>query len=292
MENEFLKKLEEDFYVEFDQDDQYVLDEKGRVTELYLWGHNKTYGVSHDPQYVSDISILLPLCSHLKVLHINNWTVEDMSPLKHFSQLKELSLSGNNRIKNISGIEDLVALEYLDLSYNRIENIIGLEKLTKLKMLNLSANGIGSKGYIKKIEGLSSLLNLEGLYLQNNRITTIENINHLTKLKRLQVHQNEINDLENIDSLTDLTRLTIGNNLSKFPDLNNHLQLEELGIIGDFNEMGNLNSHPHLHTLNVRAESEFEHQDQLLNIESLKNIMVNGKTIKGNISQTFWTSDK
>ena len=222
MKNEFLTYLEENFYVEFDRDDGYTLDENGNVVELYLWGHNQTYGILGDPKHISDISILLPLSPSLKVLHINNWVVEDMSPLKHFIHLRELSLAGNNRIRKISGIENLTELTVLDLSYNGIEKIEGIGKLTNLKILNLSVNGLGASGSINKIEGLDTLLNLEALYLHDNEIQTIENINHLTSLKRLTLHHNKIRKLENMNALSGLTRLTIGNKLEEFPDLSNH----------------------------------------------------------------------
>ena len=43
----------------------------------------------------------------------------------------------NNIIEKIEGLECLVYLEWLDLSFNNIEVIEGLDKLTKLKDLTL-----------------------------------------------------------------------------------------------------------------------------------------------------------
>ena len=43
----------------------------------------------------------------------------------------------NNIIEKIEGLECLVNLEWLDLSFNNIEVVEGLEKLSKLKDLTL-----------------------------------------------------------------------------------------------------------------------------------------------------------
>ena len=292
MKNEFLNYLEENFYVDFDRDDSYKLDENGNITELYLWGHNHTYGVSHDPRYISDIALLLPLCNSLRVLHINGWTVADMSPLKYFVHLRELSLAGNNRIGKISGIEDLTRLEFLDLSYNRIEKIEGLGKLTDLKFLNLSVNILGTSGGIKKIEGLEAQTNLEALYLAENEIEHVENISHLSKLKRLTLHRNKIKVLEPVPALCGLTRLTIGGELVGFPDLHPYPLLEELGITGRFTEIPDLGFLEHLHTAVICGKKEIQNPEQLLKHKQLQNIEIEYKVRKGSVSPFFWTSDK
>lgn len=288
MKHEFLNYLEENFYVEFDGDDEYVLDENGNISELYLWGHNHLHLYSDDPKYISDLSVLLPLSTTLKVLHVNNWVVEDMSPLKQFTRLRDLSLSHSNRIKKISGIEELTELESLDLSGNDIKKIEGLEKLTRLKTLDLRANG-----YIKTIEGLDNLLQLEALYLQDNDISTIENLNHLSHLKRLKLHHNNIKTWENTEALSNLTMLTIGNKLRRFPDLSKHPLLEVLGIMSLVNKIENLDPLVHLHTLHMIHEtSHVNNPEEALQHDHLKNIIIDCEVLKGQDSPTFWNSDK
>jgi len=70
-------------------------------------------------------------------------------------------------ITKIEGLERLVDLYDLDLSYNNIREIKGLEKLINLEELNLSNNKIF------EIKGLLTLKNLRILDLSNNRITII-----------------------------------------------------------------------------------------------------------------------
>lgn len=287
-----LKKLEETFFVDFStSDDRYVLDENGNVTELYLDGCWKTGWMANHPKYFSDLSVLIPLGPHLKVLYVDNWKVKDMTPVQHFPHLKELSLLCN-QINEIRGIENLIKLEHLQLAGNRIGEIKGLEKLIKLKILDLSSNGeFGRDGYIKKIEGLDSLVRLEALYLDGNMIQTMENLNHLTNLKRLTLHENEITTFENIDALSKLTRLTVGNKLNRFPDLSNHLLLEELGVQGNFDSICNLDFLESLEAINIEPELNASSIDSLLKHKKLKDIEVNFKDIKGSVSQTFWTID-
>jgi len=189
-----------------------------------------------------------------------------MSPIKDFIHLKQLRLSFTNYINKISGLENLTQLEVLDLSGNRIEKIEGLENLTKLKLLDLSENGLGSEGHIKKIEGLNSLKKLETLYL----------------------HHNEIKTIENIGSLTSLTRLTVGNEIDEFPDLSNHLLLEGLWIMGNFKIIPNLDFLEHLHTVSIEGD-DIENPDALLSHNHLKNIEIDCKGLKGDLS-TFWKS--
>jgi Leucine-rich repeat (LRR) protein len=290
MKHEFLKYLEEKFYVDFNYKDRFVLDEEGNIAELYLEGNQ--HPVS-DPKNIRDLSLFLPLGPYLKVLSIRNcYLKEDMSPIKDFIHLKQLRLSYTNYINKISGLENLTQLEVLDLSGNRIEKIEGLENLTNLKLLDLSVNGLGSNGYIKKIEGLDSLKKLEALYLHENEIQTIENINHLTNLKRLTLHTNEIGKYENMDALSKLTRFTIGYNLTVFPDLMNHILIEELGIQGEFDRIENLDYLESLHTVNIESGGkEVKNSSILLEHKYLKNIRVSLEYLKGTISPLFWNSE-
>ncbi len=287
MKNEFIKYLEDRFYVNFDRDDRFVLDKNGNISELYLQPQQVSY-IKDDPKLIHDLNFLLPLSPYLKVLHINNGTVKDMSSIKKFTHLKELGLAYNNYFKEISGLENLTELEVLDLSGNRIERISGLENLTQLRILDLSENGLGSNGYIKKIEGLNFLTKLEALYLHGNQIQVVENINQLTRLKRLTLHTNEIAKFENMDSLSKLTRLTIGYELAVFPNLSNHPLLEELGIQGNFNRIENLDYLESIHTINIESDTEINNSDVLLKHKQLRNIRVNLKDLKGTASPCFW----
>ncbi|MFA7070381.1 MAG: leucine-rich repeat domain-containing protein, partial [Sulfurimonas sp.] len=63
-----------------------------------------------------------------------------------------LPINDIKKISKIEGLDKLVNLNELDLSYNKISKIEGLEKLVNLKVLCLSYNKIS------KIEGLDKLV--------------------------------------------------------------------------------------------------------------------------------------
>ncbi|KAH7696310.1 leucine Rich Repeat family protein, partial [Aphelenchoides avenae] len=131
--------------------------------------------------------------------------------------LTELDLCGN-QITEIRGLDALVNLEALDVSYNYlrkieaksirlmhngIRKIGGLETLVNLELLDLSDNRI------KAIENLDSQHNLRELYIGKNKIRTMKNISQLSKLRVLSISGNHITKLENLDALTDLQELHV-----------------------------------------------------------------------------------
>jgi hypothetical protein len=268
MKHEFIKYLEENFYADFKFYDKYVLDKDGNIIEISIGGVDQN-PILPDPKNISDLSVFLPLSPYLKVLHIRNCRLDkDMSPIKAFTQLRELSLAYTNLINKITGLENLTELETLDLSGNKIEKIEGLENLTKLKLLDLHSNGLGSEGYIKKVEGLSSLTRLETLYL----------------------HHNEIEEIKEIDNLSNLRKLTLSTRLSEFPDLTSLQSLEQLSIDGEFNRVESLSELKHLHTIGIESEKEIENMEELVTNKNLINIEVNSEKIRGDISgiYTHW----
>jgi Leucine-rich repeat (LRR) protein len=268
MKHEFIQYLEENFYADFKFYDKYVLDKDGNIIEISIGGADQSL-VLPDPKNITDLSVFLPLSPYLKVLHIRNCGLDkDMSPIKAFTHLRELSLSYTNHINKITGLENLTELESLDLSGNKIEKIEGLENLTKLKLLDLSSNGLGYDGYIKKVEGLRSLTRLESLYL----------------------HHNEIEEIKDIDTLSNLKKLTLSTRLTEFPDLTSLQALEQLHITGEFHRVERLSELKHLHTIWIESEKEIENMEELVTNRNLVNIEFNSEKIRGDISglYTHW----
>ncbi len=75
----------------------------------------------------------------------------------------------------------LTKLTWLDLSFNRIKRITGLEELTELTDLSLSNNQISS------LHGVSHLPKLEVLTLANNSISTLAEVAKLRYMSSLRV---------------------------------------------------------------------------------------------------------
>lgn len=133
----------------------------------------------------------------------------------HISDIRKLYLEHKN-IAEINNMWDFTSLESLDLSSNRIEKIQGLDCLVNLTCLNLSFNSI------RKIEGLWTLRKLEELDLSCNRISVIENLDSLENLTHFFVADNLIGDMDNVLQLKTFENLfslnLFGNPVSKDDD--------------------------------------------------------------------------
>lgn len=109
-----------------------------------------------------------------------------------FLCLNEMNIK---EITKIEGLERLVDLYDLDLSYNNIREIKGLEKLINLEELNLSNNKIF------EIKGLLTLKNLRILDLSNNRITIVpDSILKLPALEELYLINCPLEDVPELVS--------------------------------------------------------------------------------------------
>ncbi|QSZ29675.1 hypothetical protein DSL72_004191 [Monilinia vaccinii-corymbosi] len=171
-------------------------------------------------------------------------TIEDLSSLS--STLTDLDLY-DNLIAHIRGLEELIHLTSLDLSFNKLKHIKkinhltdltdlyfvqnkittieNLEGLTKLRNLELAANRI------REIQGLDTLVGLEELWLGKNKITEMKNLDALQNLKILSIQSNRIRDITGLDKLSSLEELYISHNaLSTLSGLESCSQLRVLDI--------------------------------------------------------------
>lgn len=129
----------------------------------------------------------------------------------------------------MEGVQDLVALEKLELYDNQVESISHIHRLQSLRILDLSFNAIReiiplaehvplleelyvAQNKLKAIQGLDGLTELRVLDLGANRIRVIEGLSTNTKLKSLWLGKNKIEEIVGLDSLVDLEQLDIQNN--------------------------------------------------------------------------------
>ncbi|KAG4034660.1 hypothetical protein MFRU_002g00170 [Monilinia fructicola] len=171
-------------------------------------------------------------------------TIEDLAPLA--ATLTDLDLY-DNLIAHIRGLEDLIHLTSLDLSFNKLKHIKkinhltsltdlyfvqnkittieNLDGLTKLRNLELAANRI------REIQGLETLIGLEELWLGKNKITEMKNLDALQNLKILSIQSNRIRDITGLDKLSALEELYISHNaLTTLSGLESCSQLRVLDI--------------------------------------------------------------
>ncbi len=86
------------------------------------------------PIYTSDLSSLTELKA-------DNRGIADLTGIENCLNLERLDLS-RNKITYIWGLAHLIRLEWLDLSYNNITNVGALDVLVNLKWLGLMGNNI------------------------------------------------------------------------------------------------------------------------------------------------------
>jgi len=179
-------------------------------------------------------------------LKIGENKIEEISCLDDFPGLRYLELNDNN-ITRISGLKTTPKLIELKLSDNKISNIEGLENLDNLEILNLSSNQIVKIGglvnlsklrrlelddnQIKLIEGLDNLGAVYSLDLADNQIENTKGLENLPKLEKLDLSNNRINKIEGLEKLTNLNDLNLANNcISIIEGLENLRNLESLNL--------------------------------------------------------------
>ncbi len=97
--------------------------------------------------------------------------------------------AGDQKIKNLTGLEYATGLVELSLWNNQIKDVAPLAKLTQLQHLHLQAN------QITDITPLAGLTQLEHLHLWGNQIRDISVLTGLTELKSLWLSGNPIQDM-------------------------------------------------------------------------------------------------
>ena len=152
-------------------------------------------------------------------LDLANNKLKTISGLDNLTQLRKLDL-GANRIRVIEGLDGLIHLEELWMGKNKIESISGLDKLTKLRRLDLQSNRL------TKIEHLDPFhTTLEELYLAHNGITTEGAAAGLTtmsfpELSIVDLSRNRLTSTEPFKNLKSLDELWIsGNKIARFDDV-------------------------------------------------------------------------
>jgi Leucine-rich repeat (LRR) protein len=109
-------------------------------------------------------------------------TIENLDGL----YLEELHLQ-QNRIKKITGLENLPVLKNLDLSKNQISKLKGLESTLSLRFLNLALNNVSKVGQLVYIENLPLLTQLDLCFnpIQNKKHYRLQVLFHIPQLRQL-----------------------------------------------------------------------------------------------------------
>lgn len=184
--------------------------------------------------YPLEIPEHLATVKTLWVNHINQETFDILTQLRGITSLN----INSNRIKDLSGISNLVNLEHLGLlNMTKVESIDELSRLTQLLTLKLE--------HFKKIsqfDVISNLLSLEGLQIDGDmytaqKIDDFDFIADLTNLRYITLRNTRTTN-KNMDSFKNLRKLEMFQCSTNYPnsEFQKLAELPKLKYIG-----GNLN---------------------------------------------------
>ena len=173
---------------------------------------------------IRDITPLKNL-TRLQSLNLQINQISDIRPLKRLVELRSLFIDRNPLIDDITGLEDMTQLKYLQLPNPLITDITPLRRLTKLVELYMKNNQVSD------ITPLADMTELRALGLNNSQITDITPLANMTQLFELYLDNNQISDITPLSRLTKLQWLTLcENQISDITPLSRLTKLEWLGL--------------------------------------------------------------
>ena len=144
----------------------------------------------------------------LETLYLTSNLIESLQGLEKLIKIRELYLSFN-KILSFQQIENFTLLTKLYLQYNQIESILPIKKMSSLQILNLNSNKI------RFINGTDKLTVLGYIYLDYNLIESLPNMINLKLLRELYLKSNQISTLSGIEKRTSLWALDLSYNKIK-----------------------------------------------------------------------------
>mgnify|MGYP000353425081 CR=1 FL=1 len=195
-----------------------------------------------------------------------NAFIQDLSPLEALRDLKYVDIS-NTMIRELGPISNVTFLSYLDVSNTPTEDIQFIKYAENLSYLDISNT------LIENIDELSNLSNLRVLKASNTPLMSFAAMNSFEGLEELNLEQSGFNNLESIKELKQLKKLDIqGNYLINFNFLAELEALEEINLkrtnIRDLAPLKNL---PNLRVLNIN-ETEVNSLTPIDEKESLQKV--------------------
>ena len=118
---------------------------------------------------------------NLESLSIANSPIEDIHGLRNLSKLKFLGLYNLRKLKTLSGIEQLIDLEELEV--NGCRTLVSIKEVKHL--INLKKLHFCDDGDIETMKPLGSLTQLEEVLFYDSTKIVDGDLSPLTKLKRL-----------------------------------------------------------------------------------------------------------
>jgi|GEM_PF-697123 len=181
--------------------------------------------------YARDITVADMLL--VKQLECEGADLSDLTGLENAVNLEELDLH-TCKVKDLKPLTNLTSLKVLKLYNNSFKDITPLKELTNLQILWLGENEIND------FSPLQNLINLEYLHLPQ-RMKDISSLKNLTKLKELSICNSVFEDLPThildispLAAMTELQNLYLSyNNINDISPLKNSVKLKHLEMQGN-----------------------------------------------------------
>ncbi|MBI5217349.1 MAG: leucine-rich repeat domain-containing protein [Bacteroidia bacterium] len=159
----------------------------------------------------------------LKEMYLHYKNIDNLSPIRYFSNLERLNLNNNFHI-DVGELRYFPKLKYLDLNYNKLSGIYTLPALNSLKELGLNNN------LITNLIPLKNAPNLEKLEIANNTIYDLSSLPELNLLTCLSLAGNPLNNLAPLSKFKKLDYLNLstanGKCLETLPPMSSLRQLD------------------------------------------------------------------
>ncbi len=215
-----------------------------------------------------------------------NRIIQDLSPIQALRELKYIDISNTN-IQDLSPISNVTFLTYLDISNTPTEDIQFIKYSDRLVYLDIS----GTK--VSNIDELNNLSNLKHLKMIKTPILGFGVLNSFPQLQTLDMEECGFNNLENISGLKNLRALSLkGNYLINFDFISELKQLETLNLeetnIMDLAPLAGLE---HLRIVNINS-TEVSDLQPLDGSTSLQRIYADQTSISEEVADSFARKNK
>lgn len=158
------------------------------------------YTANIEGKRIASVEPLAPL-AQLEILYLKQNGISDISPLKELINLRQLDVSGNYEIKDISSVTDMDKLETLDISINSVSDLSPVAGLESLERMNASSN------QLTWLPDMSGMTSLKALDLSKNQLTDVSALAGLSGLQELNLSGNDsLTDVRTLSGLTGLKK--------------------------------------------------------------------------------------
>ena len=158
------------------------------------------YTANIERKRIASVEPLAPL-AQLEILYLKQNGISDISPLKELINLRQLDVSGNYEIKDISSVTNMDKLETLDISINSVSDLSPVAGLESLERMNASSN------QLTWLPDMSGMTSLKALDLSKNQLTDVSALAGLSGLQELNLSGNDsLTDVRTLSGLTGLKK--------------------------------------------------------------------------------------